>query len=293
MAAVAWIGLGAMGSRMAERLVAAGHDVTAWNRTHRETGPRTTMATTPAEAAARAEVVALMVTDTAALREVVNGADGVAAGVTANRTVIDFSTVGPDAAADLRASLPSGIAVVDAPVLGSIAEAAAGTLKLLVGGSADEVERCRAVLEPLGELIHMGPPGSGAAAKLAANYALMGSLAVLGETIALADALGIDRDATWRLLELTPLAAQARRRRSAIETGSYPPRFALRLARKDADLIADAAADRDVELRLGRALATWFADAAAAGLGDQDYTAVLGHILSAGSSTAVRGSAGL
>ena len=126
----------------------------------------------------------------------------------------------------------------------------------------------------------MGPAGAGAAAKLVANLALMGSVALLGESLALADASGIDRDKAWSVLEKTPLAAQARRRRSAVETGYFPPRFALRLARKDPDLITDAAQRGGAELRIGAAVAAWLADAVADEFGELDYTAVLGHILS-------------
>lgn len=285
MVAVAWIGLGAMGSRMVVRLAASGHDVTVWNRTRgraealaRDNAVR--IAATPAEAAAHAEVVGLMVTDAAAVGEVVRRPDGVVSGIRHRGTVIDFSTVGPAAVATLAADLPSGVAVLDSPVLGSLAEATAGTLKLLVGGPAGVVDRCRPVLSPLGEVRHVGALGSGAAAKLVANFALLGSVTLLGEALALAGALGMDRDSAWDLLETTPLAAQARRRRPAIEDGSYSPRFPLRLARKDAELIDSSGLD----LRIGQALAGWFADAAADGHGDLDYTAILGHILAAGES---------
>lgn len=285
MVAVAWIGLGAMGSRMAMRLAAGGHDVTVWNRNRdraealaRDNAVR--IAATPAEAAANAEVVGLMVTDAAAVGEVVRRPDGVVNGIRHRSTVIDFSTVGPAAVVALAADLPSGVALLDSPVLGSLAEATAGTLKLLVGGPADILDRCRPVLSPLGEVRHVGALGSGAAAKLVANFALLGSVTLLGEALALADALGMDRDSAWDLLETTPLAAQAGRRRPAIEDGSYPPRFPLRLARKDAELIDSSGLD----LRIGRALAGWFADAAADGHADLDYTAVLSHILAAGRS---------
>jgi 3-hydroxyisobutyrate dehydrogenase/2-hydroxy-3-oxopropionate reductase len=137
------------------------------------------------------------------------------------------------------------------------------------------------LLSPLGQVVHVGPSGAGAAAKLVANFALMGSVTLLAETLALADATGLDRDTAWRVLETTPLAAQARRRRAAIETGSFPPRFALRLASKDAGLIVEAARDGGVEPRIGAAVAAWLAGAVDDGLGDQDYTALLGHILEA------------
>jgi 3-hydroxyisobutyrate dehydrogenase len=77
----------------------------------------------------------------------------------------------------------------------------------------------------------------------------------------------------------TPLAAQAERRRTSIETGEYPPRFPLRLARKDADLIAAAAEGAGVDLRLAAAAASWLADAEDGGLAEQDYSALLARIL--------------
>ncbi len=285
MVAVAWIGLGEMGSRMVMRLAAGGHDVTVWNRTRdraealaRDNAVR--IAATPAEAAAKAEIVGLMVTDATAVEEVVYGPGGVVNGIRHRSVVIDFSTVGPAAVARLAAHLPPGVALLDSPVLGSLAEATAGTLKLLAGGPAEVLDRCRPVLAPLGEVRHVGALGSGAAAKLVANFALLGSVTLLGEALALAGALGMDQDAAWDLLAATPLAAQAQRRRPAIEDGSYPPRFPLRLARKDAELIDSSG----LGLRIGRALAGWFADAAANGCADLDYTAVLGHVLAASRS---------
>lgn len=277
MTAVAWLGLGAMGARMACRLLAAGHDLWVWNRTPERTGPLVAAgaraAATPADAVRHADVVVVMVADPAALREV---ADGFVAGIRDSATVIDMSTVGPDAVADLRAALPAGVALLDAPVMGSVAEAEAGSLTVFVGGPDDVVARHETLLATLGAVVHFGPSGAGAAAKLVANYALLGVVTVLGESVALADNLGLPRDATWRLLAHTPLAAQAQRREPAISSGEFPRRFALALARKDTDLVAAAS---DADLPIARAVQSWLASAEAAGLGAEDYIAVLGHIL--------------
>jgi 3-hydroxyisobutyrate dehydrogenase/2-hydroxy-3-oxopropionate reductase len=104
---------------------------------------------------------------------------------------------------------------------------------------------------------------------------------VLGEALALADGLGLTRETAFAVLGTTPLAAQAERRREAIERGEYPQRFALALARKDAELIAAAAQTAGIELRLAEAARGWLADAESSGLGDRDYTAVLARILGA------------
>lgn len=276
MTAVAVVGLGAMGSRLARRLADAGHELTVWNRTRERAEGLGAVAATPREAAAAAEVVVTMVTDAEALREVTEGPDGVAAGAAGGATVVEMSTVGPEAVRRLASVLPVGVGLLDAPVLGSVAEAETGTLKLFVGGDVDLVERWLPLLRELGEPLHVGPLGSGAAAKLVANAALLGSVALLGETLALADALGLPRERAFDVLETTPLAAQAERRRSAIQGGDYPPRFRLALARKDAELVGEVA-----DLPLLEAVHGRFAEAEAAGLGDADYTAVLARILGA------------
>ena len=104
-------------------------------------------------------------------------------------------------------------------------------------------------------------------------------IGVLGEALALADGLGLSREAAFDVLGKTALAGQAERRRPAIESGEYPPRFALYLARKDADLILEAAAKTATELHVTEGARDWLAEAEDAGLGDADYSAVLARIL--------------
>ena len=283
MTAVAVAGLGAMGSRIAARLAAAGHEVTVWNRSAGKAEPLAELgaipAATPAEAASRAEVLITMVADPAALRAVTEGPDGVGAGASTSLTVVEMSTVGPAAVARLASALPSATGLLDAPVLGSLAEAESGSLVILAGGPARLVERVSPVLAAVGSVLHVGDLGAGAVAKLMANAALFATLGTLGEAIALGRGLGLSAEAAYRVLAATPLAAQAERRRAAIEAGEYPPRFRLTLAGKDVRLIADAAAVAGVDLRLTAAAGAWLAEAEQAGLGDRDYTAMLKTIL--------------
>jgi 3-hydroxyisobutyrate dehydrogenase-like beta-hydroxyacid dehydrogenase len=284
MGTVAVLGLGGMGSRIAQRFLDAGHDVVLWNRTSermaRLEGLGAVPAASPADAAGRADVVVTMVSDPAALRAVSEGPAGVAAGITGATTLVEMSTVGPAAISRLASALPPGTGLLDAPVLGSFAEAESGSLRIFVGGPASLVERWTPLLSALGSPVHVGPLGAGAAAKLVANSTLFGALGILGEALALADGLGLSRDATFEVLAATPLAAQAERRRGQIETGEYPTRFTLFLARKDVDLILEAAASTGVDLRLVAAARTWLAEAEDAGWGDRDYAAVLARILS-------------
>jgi 3-hydroxyisobutyrate dehydrogenase/2-hydroxy-3-oxopropionate reductase len=280
MSTVAVVGLGAMGSRIAGRLLTAGHDVVAWNRTRgrAEELEGAVVAASPAEAAGWADAVLTMVADPAALAAVTEGPEGIAAGLGEATTVIEMSTVGPAAIERLAASLPEG-RLLDAPVLGSISEAEAGTLRIFVGGPEPLVAAWTPLLSALGSPVHVGPLGAGAAAKLVANTTLVTTLTALGEALALADGLGLPREAAYEVLAGTPLGAQAERRRPALESGEFPQRFRLSLAVKDAELIAEAAAAADVDVRLVEAARSWFRDAEEAGRGEEDYSAVLAAIL--------------
>lgn len=282
------LGLGAMGGRLARRLLDAGHDLTVWNRTAARAEPfaagGATVAATPAEAARAAEAIVTCVADPEALRGVVEGPDGIAAGI-GDATLIEMSTVGPAMIGRLAETLPPEAGLVDAPVLGSLAEAEEGTLLVFVGGPADLAERWSPLLATLGIPIHVGPLGAGAAAKLVANATLVSTLTALGEIVALADGLGLRRDVTFRVLASTPLAAQAERRLRSLERGEFPLRFALSLGRKDARLIVEAAEDAGLRPRVLSAAAEWFADADDAGLGERDYSEVLRRIVGANGPT--------
>jgi 3-hydroxyisobutyrate dehydrogenase/2-hydroxy-3-oxopropionate reductase len=283
MAKVAVVGLGAMGSRIARRLLDSGHELVVWNRDPARTTPLTAVgavaAESPAEAARQAEAVVTMVSNPDALRDVTEGPAGVGEGLTPPTTLIQMSTVGTEATERLAAALPADAGLLDAPVLGSVAEAETGTLKIYAAGEEPLVERWTPLLSTLGSVIHVGPVGAGSAAKLVANAVLVGVIGVLGEALAVAQGLNLHREVAFEVLETTALADQAKRRRPSVESGEYPARFALSLARKDADLILEAAASSGLDLRVVEAARAWLVDAEAAGLGDEDYSAVLAQIL--------------
>ena len=283
MSKVAVLGLGAMGARIGARLLEAGHEVVVWNRTATKAEPLAEagarVAASPSDAAARTEVVITFVADPDALRAVVGGPDGVATGVADGSTVIEMSTVGPGTIEWLRSTLPEPVGLIDAPVQGSLEEAGSGRLTLWVGGPEELVARWTPLLSILGEPIHVGGLGKGAATKLVTNATLVGTMTLLGETLALADGLGVPRDIAFRALAATPLAAQAERRREPLSTGAFPRRFDLSLASKDARLVLDAARESGTDPKVLRAAEEWFAAAERAGLGDRDYSEVLRTIV--------------
>jgi 3-hydroxyisobutyrate dehydrogenase-like beta-hydroxyacid dehydrogenase len=281
-ATVAVVGLGAMGRRVAARLLAAGNDVVVWNRDRSKADglgdDGAVVAATPADAARRADAVITIVTDPAALRAVTEGDEGVVRGVDDRTTVMQMSTVGPPAVERLASLLPDE-SLLDAPVLGSLSEVESGALNVFVGGPQTLVERWRPLLSQLGSVLHVGDVGAGSAAKLVANTTLVGVIGVLGEALALAQGLGLPREAAFRVLGVTALGEQAERRRPAVESGEYPPRFSLALARKDTDLILEAAAASGTDLRLTKAARGWLVDAERDGWGAADYSAVLARML--------------
>jgi 3-hydroxyisobutyrate dehydrogenase-like beta-hydroxyacid dehydrogenase len=276
------VGLGAMGSRIAARLHNAGYVTVVWNRDPDAAQHLVEMGATavasPAEACARADTVIVTVADADALASVTDGPAGIAAGTRPGTQVVLLSTVGPAAVARLARALPDDAEVLDAPVMGSLAEAEQGRLQIFVGGTKAAALRADPLLRTLGTSRYIGALGTGSAAKLVANYSLLGMLAVLGEAFALGDRLGLPREKTFEVLAATPLAEQAERRRHALETGCYPPRFRLALARKDTDLMITAADLHDDVLPLLQAVRSWLFRAERDGRGDEDYTAVLAAI---------------
>jgi len=284
MTRVAFCGLGQMGAPMAARLLDAGHELVVWNRTAERAqslvdgGAR--RAETPAEAAASVEVVLTMLATPAAVDEVVFGDGGIVAGMGegSGPTLVEMSTVGPDAVRSLAARLPEGAQLLDAPVLGSVPQATDGSLKIFVGGPEPLFRRWEPLLGELGTPVHLGPLGAGAAMKLVANATLGSLVSALAEALALAGALGLPQAAVLDVLAGSPIGATVKSKRDNIESGDYPPNFKLSLAAKDLRLVAGAAARLGLDLPVVEAARRWMEEAEGAGLGPLDYSAVVAHV---------------
>jgi 3-hydroxyisobutyrate dehydrogenase-like beta-hydroxyacid dehydrogenase len=282
MAKIAFLGLGMMGGRMAARLLEAGHEVTVWNRTSARAASLAqrgaTVASSPAEAAARAELAITMLSTPDALEQVVFGDDGLIQGLHPGQALIDMSTVGPRADRSVAARLPQGVPLVDAPVRGSIAEATAGRLHVFVGASEADFARVRPILAVFGDVRHTGGPGSGQAMKLVVNLALGASMVVLGEALALGASLELPQGMVLDVLSDSPIGPAVSAKRSNIESGHYEPAFALRFAEKDLKLVTDTAASDGSDLKVARATLKWLEEASRHGAGDLDFSAVVATI---------------
>lgn len=229
---IAFLGLGNMGLPMARRLLDAGHPLTVWNRTPGKAdalvADGAVRAADPAEAVAGADVVVTMLADPAAARAV---ADTMLPALRPGTHWIDTSTIGPDAVRELTDRLPEGVTLIDAPVMGSVDRAASGELLIFAGGDTAPVA---AVLDRLGTVTPCGGPGTGAALKLVLINAVIGGVALIGEALALTDALGLPRELALRTLGAGPLAGAVGR---ATATGVH---FPVSLAAKDVALATAA-----------------------------------------------------
>ena len=247
---IAFLGLGAMGSRMAARLVDAGFAVTAWNRTP-DRAPALVdagleLAETPAAAARGADVVIAMVRDDAASRAIwLADGCGALATLSAQAIAIECSTLSVPFTGELHQRFAqAGRVLVDAPVAGSRPQAEAGKLIFLAGGSAAAVTRIKPVLEPMaGAIHHAGDAGAGATVKLMVNALFGAQLAMLAELLGFARKAGIDAQTAVALIGATPVCSPAAGlAASAMLARSWAPAFPIDLVAKDFELLRASAA---------------------------------------------------
>lgn len=268
-----------MGVLMAGRLLAAGHQLTVWNRTAAKAEPLArqgaVVAGSPAEAVDGAEVVITMLADGDAVNEVIFGTGGGAAKLAPGATVVEMSTSGPAAVRELRARMPEGTTLVDAPVKGTLPQAEGGTLDIYVGGAEGEFAAVREVLAVLGTPRRVGGIGAGAALKLVVNAITATAPVLVGEAMALADQLGVEAGTAWEALAGTAVGAMVPRLREQNENDGLPITFSVRLAEKDLRLAVEAGAAEDGVIGAAR---RELGEAGAAGFAEQDFSAVVAHL---------------
>lgn len=204
---VTFLGLGIMGSRMAANLRKAGHDLRVWTHTPGKAQSwaaehGATAAATPAEAAEGADVVLSMVVDGEQVAAVLTGPGGAADGAAENTLFCDMSTIGPaDARAVAAALAARGMRFVDAPVTGSSPKAEDGTLTIMAGGDAADVEQARPLFDAMGSLVvHAGPVGDGQMVKVINNAVAAANTATAAQALLVGRATGVDLDALVQVM---------------------------------------------------------------------------------------------
>lgn len=278
-ATVAVLGTGIMGAAMARNLLSAGMQVRAWNRTREKAEPLAgdgaRVAGSPAEAAEGADFLITMLSDAGAVEDAAGG--NVLPALAEGGVWLQMSTVGTEGSDRLeKLAAERGVAYVDAPVLGTKRPAEQGRLIVLASGPEEVRERCQPVLDAIGsKTLWLGPAGAGSRLKLVVNNWIVGLLGVLAETTAFAEATGVDPARFLEVIEGGPLGlpyAQLKGRMMIDE--EFPTSFSLRLARKDAALVLDAAEKEGLRMAVAEAVAARFDEALDAGHGEEDMAAV-------------------
>jgi 3-hydroxyisobutyrate dehydrogenase len=278
-----YIGIGLMGRPMTLRLLAAGHEVTVWNRSRDKLAAvldkGAKAAASPADVARAAEIVMMCVTDQHAAAEVLFAENGVAAGAARGKIVIDFSSIAPASAREFAERLSEkGVGLIDAPVSGGVAGAEKGTLAIMAGGKAQHIERVRPVVMHLAQrFTRMGDSGAGQTTKLC-NQVIVGSLiAVIAEAVRLAEAAGVDARMLPEALKggfADSLPLQIFGARMASRTFE-PILGASAIMLKDLDNAAAVAKEKGVPLLMARTAADLYRLLAAQGKSEQDICRIV------------------
>lgn len=278
---ISFLGLGLMGAPMARRLAQAGLSPRVWNRSAekakalRRYGARP--AATPAEAVSGCMLILLCLRDAAALEAALFGPAGAAGAAEEGALFVDLSTTSPAAAREFAARLRRRW--LDCPISGGVGSAEAGTLTIMAGGAAEDLDQARPVLERLGSRItHMGPTGCGQAAKLCNQLIVSANLLAIAEAITLGERLGIDAGSLPHALaggfaDSRPL--QAFGPRMALESDPGPPASAIGTMRKDVAAIRSAAEQTGTPLPLFGAVSRLYDRAAEQGLDQEDLPSLI------------------
>jgi 2-hydroxy-3-oxopropionate reductase len=248
MGSIGFVGLGIMGHSMARNLVEAGHRVTVWNRTSSRSNDLVTsgalLAETPRAVAEANDIVMICVSDTPDVDAVVFGDDGIAEGLSEGSLVIDHSTISPRATKEFAGRINKlGASWLDAPISGGSEGAAKGTLSIMIGGDADQIDRARQYLEVIGATItHVGRQGSGQLVKAVNQILVVVNQLAVSEALLLAEAGDLDLAATLSAVEGGAAGSWmlSNRGPQMIER-DWRPGFTIDLQQKDLRLVLEAA----------------------------------------------------
>lgn len=275
------VGLGTMGGGIAARLLGLGLAVHGWNRTRSKAEPLIAKGLlwhdTPREVAEVADVVISMVTDDAALRSVVDRADGILSGLRPDQLYIDMSSVGPSTSvAVAEQARGRGAAMVDAPVSGSVPQLRDGSLSVMVGGDDVSFGRAEPLLRLLGdEVTHVGRNGSGLLLKLAINISLAAQASAFSEGLLLAERGGIEAGLAARVMSASPIGSPMLKARADLFVHPADKAwFPIDLMAKDMRLALTEAFRIDAQLEVTHAAARQLTEAQRRGFGPADIAAL-------------------
>jgi 3-hydroxyisobutyrate dehydrogenase-like beta-hydroxyacid dehydrogenase len=281
MPALGFVGLGAMGSRMAGRLLAAGYPVTGYNRTPQKAADLVkagmTVAPSPRAVAEVSDAVFSMVTDDAALRAVALGPDGVVAGLRPGATFVEMSTVSPALVRELAAAVAArGAALLDAPVSGSTVTVEQGQASIVVGGDAAVLERVRPYLIAIGPTVtHVGALGLAKTMKIAINLGLAVQMLAFSEAVLLAEKSGIARERAVEAVLKSVVASPMVKYRGPLVLGMpEEPMFDVPMMQKDLQLALDQGHAAGVPLPTTALTQQYLTMARGLGLGAYDFSIV-------------------
>ena len=280
MATLGFVGLGAMGSRLARRLLDARHTVTGYNRTADKAKPLVEagmrLAGSPREVAEASDVVFSMITDDDALRSVALGPGGIVAGLRRDAVYVEMSTVSPAATREIGEAVAArGAAMLDAPVSGSTITVEAGTASIAAGGDTNALERVRPYLLAMapGGITHVGPLGLAKTMKIATNLGLAVQMLAFCEAVLLAEKSGIAREVAVEALLKSVIASPMVKYRGPFVIGKMPRDawFPVAMIQKDMQLALDHGHAVGVPLPATALTQEWLTMARGLGLGDYDF----------------------
>ncbi|MEJ8651091.1 2-hydroxy-3-oxopropionate reductase [Streptomyces sp. MS1.AVA.3] len=279
---IAWIGLGIMGSPMAENLIKAGYTVTGYtleaDKLERLAAAGGTAATSVAEAVTDADVIITMVPASPHVEAIAYGPDGILAHARRGALLIDMSSITPQTSVDLaKAGADKGIRVLDAPVSGGEAGAVEAVLSIMAGGAQADFDAARPILEALGKTIVLcGPHGAGQTVKAANQLIVAVNIQACAEAVVFLEKSGVDLTAALDVLN-GGLAGSTvlTRKKDNFKNRDFQPGFRIDLHHKDMGIVTDAARTVGAALPVGTLVASLVASLRAQGDGGLDHSALL------------------
>ena len=278
-APVAFIGVGKIGTPMAERLIAAGHNLVVYDKNRESAeglaGPNVEVADSAAAAAEACDILLTCLPGPAEFNDLLFGEDPLAGAIRQGSVLVDHTTNSPTVISSAAERLEKAdVSLIDAPVSGGVEGARIGDLTALVGADDDEVARVRPYLDAMcSSVFHLGPVGSGTVAKLMNNLACFTLDQVIAECLTIGVKAGIDPQRLFDALKGSALGKGGNINVRLVETfmsNDFEPRFTLTGAHKDLSLAVELAERLDVPLRISPIALAELSEAKERGLGDRD-----------------------